>query len=227
MGVRQRGGDPRGYIQQAAGAVRKVRILGCFAVACVVAGVGACAGRSPQPVAVVQPRDRYMDCSAIEAEAQGNNAQVQELASEEGFKVAQNVAAGVAGLFIWPLWFGMDFQGAASKETAALQNRQQYLETLAEQNRCGALVMTAQGSAHRTASAQASPPSPSNAVSPPRVPAAMGAPQAATAQVVRPPEPIASQPSAATGAQGPGRVVLFPVTIYNPYYPPGVFVDVR
>lgn len=61
-----------------------------------------------------------------------------ELGGEEGAKVAQNVAAGVAGLFIWPLWFAMDFQGAAPKEIAALQARQQYLATLAEQ-RCGAV----------------------------------------------------------------------------------------
>jgi hypothetical protein len=99
--------------------------------------LSACAGRPPAPVAVVQPNDRYMDCAAINAEAQANTKRIQELASEEGGKVAQNVAAGVIGLFIWPVWFAMDFQGAAAKEVAALQSRQQYLGTLAEQ-RCGA-----------------------------------------------------------------------------------------
>jgi hypothetical protein len=49
--------------------------------------------------------------------------------------VAQNVAAGVAGIVIPVLWFGMDFQGAASKEVTALQSRQQYLATMAEE-RC-------------------------------------------------------------------------------------------
>ena len=94
-----------------------------------------CAGRSPEPVAVVQPQDQYTDCTAIMAEVQANNAKVQELASEEGWKTTQNVAAGVAGVFIPVLWFGMDFQGAASKEAAALQARQQYLAALAGQ-RC-------------------------------------------------------------------------------------------
>jgi hypothetical protein len=98
--------------------------------------LGACAGRPPQPVAVVQPQDRYSDCLAIAAEVQANNQKLPELASEEGAKVGQNVAAGVAGLFIWPLWFAMDFQGSASKEVTALQSRQQYLGTLAEQKRC-------------------------------------------------------------------------------------------
>src|SRR3984893_12674327 len=100
--------------------------------------LGACAGRAPQPVAVVQPQDRYADCLAIAAEVQGNNQKVQELGSEEGGKVAQNVAAGVAGLVIWPLWFAMDFQGAGDKETAALNSRNQSLAVMAEQRQCGA-----------------------------------------------------------------------------------------
>ena len=79
-----------------------------------------------------------LDCAAIQAEVLANNAKVQELASESGGKVAQNVAAGVAGVFIWPLWFAMDFQGATDKEAAALNSRQQYLAVLAEQRQCGA-----------------------------------------------------------------------------------------
>lgn len=78
-----------------------------------------------------------MDCTAIVAEVQANNTKVQDLASESGLKVAQNVAAGVGGLFIPVLWFGMDFQDAAGKEVAALQSRQQYLAALAEQRQCG------------------------------------------------------------------------------------------
>jgi hypothetical protein len=97
--------------------------------------LGGCAGRAPAPVSVVQPQDRYLDCKAILAEVEANNQRVSELASEEGLKVAQNVAAGVAGIVIPVLWFGMDFQGAASKEVTALQSRQQYLATMAEE-RC-------------------------------------------------------------------------------------------
>jgi hypothetical protein len=97
--------------------------------------VGACAGRAPQPVAVVQPQDRFADCTAITAEIEANNQKVSQLASEQGLKVGQNVAAGVAGLVVWPLLFAMDFQDTPGKEVAALQSRQQYLATLAEQ-RC-------------------------------------------------------------------------------------------
>lgn len=98
---------------------------------------GGCAGRAPQPTAVVQPHDQFSDCAAIQAEIQANNQRVQQLADEQGVKVVQNVAAGVAGLFVWPLFFAMDLQGTASTEMNALQARQQYLGTLAQQ-RCAA-----------------------------------------------------------------------------------------
>jgi hypothetical protein len=100
--------------------------------------LGGCAGRAPAPVAVVQPTDRYMDCTAILAEVQANNEKVRQLASDKGLKTAQNVAAGVAGIVVPVLWFGMDFQGTADTEITALQSRQQYLAMLADQKRCGA-----------------------------------------------------------------------------------------
>ena len=112
-------------------------ILRVATAAFFAAALGSCMGRAPQPVATIQPADQFMDCTAIYAEIQGNNAKVQQLAKDNGWKVAQNVAAGVGGLVIWPLWFAMDFQGTADKEAAALQARQQYLGALAVQKHCG------------------------------------------------------------------------------------------
>jgi hypothetical protein len=109
-----------------------MRSIATIALALMLA---ACAGRSPQPVAVVQPQDQFSDCPAIMAEVEANNRKVQELAEEKGLKTTQNVAAGVAGIFVPIIWFGMDWQGTQDKETAALQARQQYLATLAGQ-RC-------------------------------------------------------------------------------------------
>lgn len=100
--------------------------------------LAACAGRAPQTVAVVQDRDRYTDCSAVMAEIRANNDQIAQLGREDGSKVAQNVAAGVAGVFIPVLWFAMDFQDAAGKEGRALSQRNQYLAQLAA-SRCGHL----------------------------------------------------------------------------------------
>jgi hypothetical protein len=111
-----------------------MRNLGIVALCAALIG---CAGRAPAPVQVVQPTDRYMDCTAILAEVGANNEKVKQLASDKGLKVAQNVAAGVAGLVVPVLWFGMDFQGTADAEIQALQARQQYLSMMADQKRCG------------------------------------------------------------------------------------------
>jgi hypothetical protein len=177
------------------------------AAACgaMIMALGACAGRPPHPVAVVQPQDHYSDCLAIAAEVRGNNQKVQELGSEEGAKVGQNVAAGVAGLFIWPLWFAMDFQGAAGKEVAALQTRQQYLGTLADQRRCG----------------EAAPATARGLVSP--APAALYAPQPAPATIPIVASAPAYPPSPATTAIASpatdGQTVLVPLMINEPYHP--------
>ena len=97
--------------------------------------LGACAGRAPAPVATVQPVDETMNCDAIRAEIANNTQRLAELGQESGAKVAQNIAAGVAGaILILPL-FLMDFQNASGVETTALQNRNNYLATLARQ-RC-------------------------------------------------------------------------------------------
>jgi hypothetical protein len=85
----------------------------------------------------VQVQDTYADCTQLRAEIEGNNVKLKQLSDEQSGKVAQNVAAGVAGIVIWPIWFGMDFKDAAGKEVAALQARQQYLTTLATE-RCAA-----------------------------------------------------------------------------------------
>jgi len=106
-----------------------------LAIVVLALACAACAGRDPQPVATVQATDANASCAMVTAEIEANNIKVRELAGEEGGKVAQNVVAGVAGVFIPVLWFGMDFKGAASKEVVALQARQQYLTTLASE-RC-------------------------------------------------------------------------------------------
>lgn len=104
--------------------------------------LGACAGRDAAQIPVVQPQDQSLTCTAIQAETTANTARITGLGRESGNKTAQNVAAGVAGLLIWPLWFAMDFKDAAGKDTAALQARQTYLATLAAQKSCTGEAVT-------------------------------------------------------------------------------------
>ena len=109
--------------------------------ACFIAFSG-CAGRAPQLTPVVQATDQHIACDQIQAEAKINNDRITALAKEQGWKVGQNVAAGVIGQVIWPVWFGMDFQDAAGKEAQSISQRNEYLMTLAK-TRCGAPSETA------------------------------------------------------------------------------------
>jgi len=106
-----------------------------IAVVVACAGLSACAGRTPAPVAVVQNHDRLSDCQAVMAEIQSNTVQIGTLGSEEGAKVTQNVVMGAAGVFVPVLWLAMDFQNAAGTEGVALQQRNAYLARVAE-TRC-------------------------------------------------------------------------------------------
>jgi hypothetical protein len=91
-----------------------------------------CAGRDPQPVPTVQIHDSTSDCPMIRAEIEANNIKIKELADEQGWKTAQNVAAGIGGFFTLGIaWAGMDAKGAAAKDAAALEARQKYLTELA------------------------------------------------------------------------------------------------
>jgi hypothetical protein len=115
--------------------VQGVFMRAIWIVASAALALAGCAGRDAAPVATVQPQDAHSDCSMINAEIQANNKRAEELASEQNAKVAQNVAAGVVGIVVWPVWFAMDAKGAASTDAAALKARQEYLVSLAGQ-RC-------------------------------------------------------------------------------------------
>jgi hypothetical protein len=108
---------------------------GMLSVAAFALVLSACAGRDPHPVSVVQAQDAQSDCAMIRAEIEANNVQAGKLAEENHAKIAQNVAAGVVGVVVWPVWFAMDAKGAAGTEMDALKARQEYLASLAQQ-RC-------------------------------------------------------------------------------------------
>lgn len=124
---------------------------------CLALLLSACAGRAPNPVALVQDKDKGMDCVAIRAEITANNAQITELGREDGAKVGQNIAMGVAGAFIPVLWFGMDFQNASGKEGKALSDRNAYLAQVAAQRCSGVAEAPMAGTPAGTSMAAANP----------------------------------------------------------------------
>ena len=100
----------------------------------------------------------------------------------------------MVGLFIWLVWFGMDFQGAAGKEVDALNSRQQYLAVLAEQRNCGA-------------PAAAPPPVPPVAVTQPAAPAvSQPVAQPVTATPLATPMPAATPPQPVPPAAPPSSL---------------------
>jgi hypothetical protein len=112
--------------------------VGVFLATAIGLAAAACAGRDPEPIQTVLPSDSQASCTQIKAEIEANNVKVKALADEQGLKVAQNVVAGVGGFVTFGLtWFAMDAKGAATKDVAALQARQQYLAVLA-QEKCAA-----------------------------------------------------------------------------------------
>lgn len=91
----------------------------------------ACAGRDAHPIATTQLQDNTASCTAIQAEADANTLRISQLSHEEGWKVAQNVGAGIVGLFTFGIgWVGMDFKDAAGTERQAIESRNQYLAQL-------------------------------------------------------------------------------------------------
>jgi hypothetical protein len=106
-----------------------MRIL--YSVALAATMLAGCAGRDAQQISTVQVHDASSDCAMITAEIQANNKRAEDLASERGLKIAQNVAAGVVGIVVWPVLFAMDAKGAAGTEIDALKSRQEYLVSLA------------------------------------------------------------------------------------------------
>jgi hypothetical protein len=91
--------------------------------------------RDLKPVTTVRPQDSTTSCAELEQEIQANNLQVTQLAKENGWRLTQNNNAGGNGVFVWPVWFAMDFKGASNIAAASLQARQQHLATIVGQ-RC-------------------------------------------------------------------------------------------
>lgn len=111
---------------------------GCLAVL----SLTACAGRPPELIPIVQTADTQLSCDAIRAETEANNSRIAALATEQQWKMGQNVVAGIVGFAIWPAWLGLDLQNAAGKDAAALTQRNEVLLALAR-DRCRPASQTA------------------------------------------------------------------------------------
>jgi hypothetical protein len=97
---------------------------------------GGCAGRKPNPVDAVQLGDNQMSCAMLASESRITAARIIELKGEAEGKVAQNILAGAAGVFLILPFFLMDFQDAPGVEGRAMVRRHRHLQALARQKGC-------------------------------------------------------------------------------------------
>lgn len=106
--------------------------------------LGACAGRSAQPVAVMGTYDSDLSCEQLEAEIQSNEAKARQLVAEDNSNRNSNIAIGAVGfLLFWPALFALDLSDAERVEIDALHQRNMHLSNL---HRDCSSVATASGS---------------------------------------------------------------------------------
>ncbi len=100
-------------------------------------GLASCAGRSANPVAVVQPYDGQLSCVQLMAETQTNEIRVQGLVGEKDSANDGNVAIGiVGGLLFWPALFALDLSDAEKVEMEALRARNTHLAGVMTRKGC-------------------------------------------------------------------------------------------
>ena len=105
-------------------------------VVAVCFGLSACAGHTPNPVQSYQPGDDRKSCAAIKAELTNTEADIRAKVPDAD-KTAQNVALGVAGVFLIVPWFFMDLSKADQVELEALRRRYNTLVIMASEKQCG------------------------------------------------------------------------------------------
>ncbi|MGZ0190222.1 MAG: hypothetical protein ACKVH0_19845 [Alphaproteobacteria bacterium] len=96
----------------------------------------ACAGRTPEPVAIAKVTDHNLTCQQARHEIAMNGNKVSGLREVEQDIIAHNLINGAAAWYISGLFlFNLDLKDAASKEREALQLRNHHLHAVADE-RC-------------------------------------------------------------------------------------------
>lgn len=98
--------------------------------------LSGCGGRAANPISVREVGDSKMDCEDIAYEMSELDSRARRLMSEQSNKTGKNAAWGVAGLFLFPLWLGMDLSDAERQEAIAMQDRHRHLDRLFRKKDC-------------------------------------------------------------------------------------------
>ena len=98
--------------------------------------LAACGGRDADPVASRQIGDKDLTCEEIEIELIDIQGDIDVLIGEKSDSRSENVAWGIAGLFFFPLWLGLDLTETEQIEMRAFEKRGRELERLARRKNC-------------------------------------------------------------------------------------------
>jgi hypothetical protein len=97
-----------------------------FAGLCLVSAVG-CAGRQPQPVALVNPADRGMNCAQLHAAHKALGPTESRLAEASNRARQRNLHRSIVAFFFYPFWFSLDLYHADYVEWEAVHRRRLHL----------------------------------------------------------------------------------------------------
>ncbi len=98
--------------------------------------VAACEARQTTPVAMTQPGDADLTCVQVAAEIKENEAKAIELAGADMDLVSNNVAAGVVGTLVWPMFLATDLSQSEQIQFRALRDRNANLERIYRDQEC-------------------------------------------------------------------------------------------
>ncbi|HXH55406.1 MAG TPA: hypothetical protein VNK03_06685 [Gammaproteobacteria bacterium] len=107
-------------------------------VCCASMVMSGCAGRASHPIMTCQPGDNEKSCSNISSEMIEIEGEINKRLPKEK-RTGQNVALGVAGVFLIVPWFFMNFSEAEKIEINAYRTRYNHLARIYNDKHCGSL----------------------------------------------------------------------------------------
>ena len=110
-----------------------IKVLG---ILCICSILASCSGRDADPVRRLNNSDREMTCKQIEHEVVNIHDEISDLISEKSDKKGKNIGLVIAGLFFFPLWFGLDLNDSQEVELRAYKKRVDVLQQLDTKKDC-------------------------------------------------------------------------------------------
>jgi hypothetical protein len=112
-----------------------VQPLGIGAVFFIALILSGCAGRTANPISVVQGKDNSLTCGELEAELVSLGSAARGL-SKQADKLPKNAALLAAGAFLVVPYFFIDLSDAEEEELNAVRARHMRIKRIATDKEC-------------------------------------------------------------------------------------------